>query len=284
MKSGATRQPITDWEEHMRTQFLWRPAEGWEAHAPLVSLLGALLKPSIGHGILRLIAHCAGCLTLLDCEAAAETADKALPSTAMASPVGTVRQTKPIAATPGSSFKECASGCPVMVVIPAGMFRMGSPAQEADREANEGPLHEVTIARPFAVSQFEITFAEWDACVAAAACPRAADSWGRGEMPVINVSWRDAQQYVGWLSQVTGAPYRLLTEAEWEYAARAGAQTAYSWGERPGTGNANCNGCGSPWDLQTDGAGRVVQAERIRTSRHARQCLGVGRGQLARQL
>ncbi len=127
---------------------------------------------------------------------------------------------------------------------------MGSPAHEADREANEGPLHEVTIARPFAVSKFEVTFDEWDACVAAAACPRAADSWGRGEMPVIDVSWRDAQQYVGWLSQVTSAAYRLLTEAEWEYAARAGSQSAYSWGESPGTGNANCDGCGSPWDLR----------------------------------
>ena len=69
-------------------------------------------------------------------------------------------------------------------------------------------------------------------------------------MPVINVSWRDAKQYVAWLSQLTGKEYRLLTEAEWEYAARAGANTRYSWGEDLGIGNANCNGCGSQWDLQ----------------------------------
>jgi formylglycine-generating enzyme required for sulfatase activity len=137
-----------------------------------------------------------------------------------------------------------------MIVIPAGKFIMGSPENESDREANEGPPHEVTVAKPFAVSKFEVTFEEWDACVAAAACPRVPDSWGRGEMPVINVSWRDAKQYVGWLSQLTGKEYRLLTESEWEYAARAGANTRYSWGDDPGMGNANCDGCGSRWDLQ----------------------------------
>jgi formylglycine-generating enzyme required for sulfatase activity len=69
-------------------------------------------------------------------------------------------------------------------------------------------------------------------------------------MPVINVSWGDAKRYVGWLSQLTGKEYRLLTEAEWEYAARAGANTRYSWGDDPRRGNANCDGCGSQWDLQ----------------------------------
>ena len=69
-------------------------------------------------------------------------------------------------------------------------------------------------------------------------------------MPVIDVSWGDAKQYVGWLSQLTGKEYRLLTEAEWEYAARAGARTRYSWGDGLGTGNADCDGCGSPWDLK----------------------------------
>src|SRR5262245_57504535 len=74
--------------------------------------------------------------------------------------------------------------------------------------------------------------------------------WGRGKMPAINVSWVDAKRYVGWLSQLTGKKYRLLTEAEWEYAARAGAHTRYSWGDDIGTGNANCDGCGSQWDLR----------------------------------
>ena len=169
---------------------------------------------------------------------------------AMDPTVLTVEQEKAKAAKPGSDFKECASGCPVMIVIPAGKFIMGSPENEPEREASEGPQHEVTVAKPFAVSKFEVTFEEWDACVAAAACPRVPDHWGRGEMPVINVSWVDAKQYVGWLSHLTGKEYRLLTEAEWEYAARAGANTRYSWGDDPGMGNANCDGCGSRWDLQ----------------------------------
>jgi formylglycine-generating enzyme required for sulfatase activity len=160
---------------------------------------------------------------------------------------GTIAQE---ALAPGSDFKECASGCPVMIVIPAGKFTMGSPENALDRNASEGPPHEVTIAKPFAVSKFEITFEEWDACVAAAVCPRIPDHWGRAKMPVINVSWVDAKQYVTWLSQLTGKQYRLLTEAQWEYAARAGSTTNYPWGDDPGTGNANCDGCGSQWDLQ----------------------------------
>ena len=100
----------------------------------------------------------------------------------------TVEQEKAKAAKPGSDFRECASGCPVMIVIPAGKFIMGSPENEPDREAGEGPQHEVTVAKPFAVSKFEVTFEEWDACVVATACPRVPDHWGRGDMPVINVA------------------------------------------------------------------------------------------------
>jgi formylglycine-generating enzyme required for sulfatase activity len=154
------------------------------------------------------------------------------------------------AAKPGSVFKECATGCPVMIVIPPGKFMMGSPQNEPDREAGEGPQHEVTGAEPFAVSKCEVTFAEWDACVAASACPGVADGWGRGQMPVINVTWYDAKQYVAWLSQLTGKEYRLLTEAEWEYAARAGSGTRYSWGDVADVDRADCDGCGSHWDLQ----------------------------------
>ena len=98
----------------------------------------------------------------------------------------TVEQEKAMAGKPGSDFKECANGCPVMIVVPAGKFIMGSPENESGREDSERPQHEVTIAKPFAVSKFEVTFEEWDACVAAAACPRVPDRWGRGEMPVIN--------------------------------------------------------------------------------------------------
>ncbi len=155
------------------------------------------------------------------------------------------------ALTPGSEFRECARGCPVMVVIAAGRFIMGSPDHELDRRASEGPQHEVTIAGPFAVSKFDVTFEEWDACVATSACSRAMDAWGRGEMPVINVSWDDARQYVDWLSRSTGKQYRLLTEAEWEYAARAGSTTRYSWGDEVGTDYASCNGCSDKLRLQT---------------------------------
>ncbi|MCI0600845.1 MAG: formylglycine-generating enzyme family protein, partial [Beijerinckiaceae bacterium] len=152
---------------------------------------------------------------------------------------------------PRDSFRECANGCPEMVVVPAGEFTMGSPSDEKGRY-DEGPQHKVSIAGLFAVSRFEVTFADWDACVSVGGCPqegRAGDAgWGRGTRPVIYVSWDDAKAYVAWLSRMTGKEYRLLTEAEWEYAARAGTATAYSWGDEPGKGNANCNGCGSEWD------------------------------------
>jgi formylglycine-generating enzyme required for sulfatase activity len=118
---------------------------------------------------------------------------------AIGSTVLTVEEEKVKAATPGSEFKECASGCPVMIVVPAGKFTMGSPENEAGRQTSEGPQHEVTIAEPLAVSRLEVTFEEWDACAAAAACPEIPDVWGRGHMPVINVSWVEAKNYVAWL-------------------------------------------------------------------------------------
>jgi formylglycine-generating enzyme required for sulfatase activity len=145
---------------------------------------------------------------------------------------------------PRSAFKECAS-CPELVVLPAGSFTMGSNESE-----DEKPPHRVTLRQPFAVGKFEVTFDEWDACVAHRGCTREPDdrSWGRGRRPVMNVSWDDAKQYVAWIAKLTGKPYRLLTEAEWEYAARAGTTTTYSWGNDIGKGNANCDPCGSQWD------------------------------------
>jgi formylglycine-generating enzyme required for sulfatase activity len=152
----------------------------------------------------------------------------------------------------GDWFKECAKDCPEMVVIPAGRFQMGSPASEKERFGDEGPQHEVVLPRPFAVSKFDVTFYDWDACVSVGDCPqegRADDrEFGRETRPVIYVSWGDAQAYVSWLSRMTGKQYRLLTEAEWEYAARAGSTTAYFWGEEIGKNHANCNDCGSQWD------------------------------------
>lgn len=162
---------------------------------------------------------------------------------------------------PKQVFRECAKDCPPMVVVAPGSFTMGSPVNEAGRrDEREGPPHAVTIARRFAVAEFDVTFDDWDACVAYGPCPRALEfGMGRGNKPVINVSWEDAQVYVTWLSAMTGQPYRLLTEAEWEYAARAGKQTAYSWGDDIGANNADCNGCGSQWDnRQTSPVGSFV--------------------------
>ncbi len=124
---------------------------------------------------------------------------------------------------PGETFRDCPE-CPEMVVIPAGNFTMGSPANEPGRYDDEGPRHRVTIPRAFALGRYEVTFAEWDACVQAGGCSRRPDDWGwgRGNRPVINVSWGDAREYVRWLSRKTGQAYRLPSEAEWEYAARAG--------------------------------------------------------------
>jgi formylglycine-generating enzyme required for sulfatase activity len=150
---------------------------------------------------------------------------------------------------PGNSFRECAKDCPEMIVIPTGEFTMGSPATEEGRYDNEGPQHKVKIARRFAVSKFDVTFTDWDACVSVGGCPQVGDSgFGRGTKPVTNVGWEDAQKYVAWFAKMTEQPYRLLTEAEWEYAARARTATAYSWGDEIGKGNANCNGCDSTWD------------------------------------
>jgi formylglycine-generating enzyme required for sulfatase activity len=144
---------------------------------------------------------------------------------------------------PSDSFRECVKDCPEMVVLPRGSFSMGS-----SNRITSMPKHNVTIGQPFAVAKFELTFAEWDACAAVGACPQAADSGkGRGTKPVINVSWTDAEKYVAWLSLMTGKPYRLLSEAEYEYAARGGTITAYYWGDQIGANNAHCFDCGSAW-------------------------------------
>jgi formylglycine-generating enzyme required for sulfatase activity len=155
---------------------------------------------------------------------------------------------------PGQSFKECAQDCPEMVVVPAGRFAMGSPMTDRKGFTDEIPQHWVTIAKPFAVSKNELTFADWDACVAGGGCngykPND-NGWGAGQQPVINVDVGDAQAYVAWLSLVTGRTYRLLSEAEYEYAARATTTTEYPWGDDiklDGQVMANCDGCGSRWD------------------------------------
>jgi formylglycine-generating enzyme required for sulfatase activity len=140
--------------------------------------------------------------------------------------VTSLSQMQEHALKPKDTFKEC-DVCPEMVVVPAGEFMMGSN----DGNPDEKPVHKVTIRAPFAVGKFEVTFVEWEACVAGGGCTNSGDEgWGKGRRPVINVSWYDVKDYVLWLSRRTGKNYRLLSEAEWEYAARAGSTTRYHFG------------------------------------------------------
>ena len=132
----------------------------------------------------------------------------------------------------GEVFRECAM-CPLMTVVPTGTFLKGSPPS-AVWAGEDDEQQEKTIAAPFAVGVYEVTFAEWDACVADEGCHGYIpddNGWGRDNKPVINVGWDDALAYLRWLSRKTGGDYRLLTENEWEYVARAGTTTARYWGD-----------------------------------------------------
>jgi formylglycine-generating enzyme required for sulfatase activity len=153
-------------------------------------------------------------------------------------------------AKPGDSFRDC-QGCGEMVVVPAGAYDMGSSTEY------ENPVHRVTIAKPFAIGRYEVTFDEWDRCVEDKGCKAQPDDreWGRGDRPVINVSWLDAKAFVAWLSQKTGQTYRLPSEAEWEYAARAGTNTPFWWGRDVGSGQANCRECNTGSGQQTSPVG-----------------------------
>jgi formylglycine-generating enzyme required for sulfatase activity len=134
----------------------------------------------------------------------------------------------------GSTFRDC-SDCPQMVSIPAGSFMMGSPASEAGRLDGEGPQRRVTVPA-FAAGKFEVTWNEYTACVSAGGCAAlTADGFGGGTRPVTNVSWNEAVAYTKWLSSKTGHTYRLLSEAEWEYAARAGSSGRWSFGDNEGS-------------------------------------------------
>ena len=155
-----------------------------------------------------------------------------------------VEEDRRLAGEVGKVFRDCPE-CPELVVVPAGSFMMGSPSGESYRHDDEGPVHRVTIRRPFAVGVYEVTFGEWDACVSGGGCGghRPSDwGWGRGRHPVMNVSWDDAQAYVRWLSRKTGEEYRLLSESEWEYVARAGTTTPFHTGATISTGQANYDG------------------------------------------
>ena len=161
----------------------------------------------------------------------------------------------------GHRFRDCQT-CPEMVVVPAGLYRMGSPWGEEARNDDEGPLHEVTLRQPFAVGAYEVTRGEWAAFVSAMGYSAEESCWtyesdewdersgrhwrdpGFAQMdqhPVVCVSWEDAQAYVRWLSQETGQAYRLLSEAEWEYVARAGTTKPFHTGSMISTAMSNYN-------------------------------------------
>jgi len=144
---------------------------------------------------------------------------------------------------PGRVFRDCAN-CPEMVILPRGRFVMGSPKSEMDRDDDEGPQREVRIDYLLAVGKYEVTFDEWGVCSNdnGNACDwydPPDHGWGRGRQPVIEVGWDRAQKYVQWLSRKTGKEYRLLSESEWEYAARAGTTGPYPMGECAYTSDAN---------------------------------------------
>ncbi len=154
------------------------------------------------------------------------------------------RRDPALAVKPGSgeSFKDC-DICPEMVVVPAGSFMMGSPENEKGRDHDEGPQRKVTIANPYAVGKYEVTWDEWEACVVEGGCGHKPETdWTRGLQPVMRVSWYDVKEYVRWLSKKTGKVYGLLAEAEWEYAARATTTTPFSTGKTITTDQANFNG------------------------------------------
>jgi formylglycine-generating enzyme required for sulfatase activity/class 3 adenylate cyclase len=152
---------------------------------------------------------------------------QAAPLPPSASPAAPTAQPAPQAA---ASVRE-----PEMISLRGGSFAMGS-----NEDVSEKPIRQVTV-KPFAMGKFPVSVQEWNACSAAKACGFTAT--GKDDAPVANVSWSDAKQYVAWLAETTRKPYRLPSEAEWEYAARGGTQTRYWWGDQFQPGMVNCKNC-----------------------------------------
>ncbi|OJA44674.1 hypothetical protein BGV66_20660 [Burkholderia ubonensis] len=149
-------------------------------------------------------------------------------------------------ATAANEIRDCPA-CPAMLAVNPGTFAMGSNSGDP----SEKPAHRVTLDHSFALAKYVVTVAQWNTCRDAGACPRLpGDSNTAPNAPVRDLSWDDAQQYVKWLSKISGKSYRLPTEAEWEFAARGGTATRYWWGNEMRPGNANCKDCGQPWHAE----------------------------------
>lgn len=160
------------------------------------------------------------------------------PSNPPSIPDPPIRQAAPSRLNPGQVFRDCGD-CPEMVAVPAGSFMMGGTAEY------EIPAHRVAIDKPFAIGRYEVTFADWARCKNEGGCAHSPGDrgWGRDNRPVMDISWIDAKAFAAWLSKKTGQTYRLPSEAEWEYAARAGTRTPYWWGADVGSRHANCREC-----------------------------------------
>jgi formylglycine-generating enzyme required for sulfatase activity len=160
-------------------------------------------------------------------------------------PVDGGREQAPAAGPAGSvaTMKDC-DVCPVMVALSPRPFMMGNNSSDP----SERPAHKVALHTPFAIGKYEVTVGQWNQCVRASVCPTMPSLGNVPEnLPMRDVSWDEAQLYLKWLGTVSGKPYRLPTEAEWEYAARGGTTTRYWWGQEMKGGNSSCEGCGMPW-------------------------------------
>ncbi|WP_179402649.1 SUMF1/EgtB/PvdO family nonheme iron enzyme [Burkholderia guangdongensis] len=170
----------------------------------------------------------------------------AKPPPPIAAPAPAAKPAAAAAAVAAKEIRDCAA-CPVMLPVNPGAFTMGSDTSDP----SERPAHHVTLGHAFALAKYAVTVAQWNACRDAGACARLpSESNIAPNAPARDLSWDDAQQYAAWLSKISGKPYRLPTEAEWEYAARGGTATRYWWGNEMRPGNANCKDCGQPWRVE----------------------------------